>query len=145
MTEVTQTDGDNWATTDDVRDKIRARNRGELSDYETEIADATQEIQSRWSGITGKPVSDAPTDPPGLLRDATAWLAAEEAAGKPGSQTRNNQDDNTPNYYKRKSEDKIDAWKEVAEEEPGDDDTGTMGSVQGRSSTMGELPQTRDI
>lgn len=145
MAKITDTSADYWATTDDVRDKVKARRRGEEIDAESEIEAATREMRSKWAGATGKDPAAAPDTPPPLLQDATAWLAAEEIHGKLGAQSReDSRDENATNYYRMKAKAKFKAWKEAEDLEPSSADVKET-SVSGRSSTIGDLPTTRDL
>lgn len=144
MTEVTSISADAWCLTEQVRDRLRLKVGQDNPDWETEINEATDTLQSWWSDATGKPVDsdDLPTsdsDLDSLLQQATAYMAASEGHLKYSQNVRGqNEDGNRHVFLEDKAQDKFDQWKARAELDPEDEDdpdvTGT--DVQGRTGTI---------
>lgn len=128
MAEVTAISGDAWCLTEDVRDRIRLKVGQDNPDYETEIQEATDSVQSMWSDATGSavdgsdmPTSDAELD--SLLQQATAYMAASEAHLKFSQNVRGgNEDGQRHVFLEDKADDKFDQWKARAELDPEDED-----------------------
>jgi hypothetical protein len=144
MTEVTAISGDAWCLTEDVRDRIRLKVGQDNPDWETEIKEATDSVQSMWSDATGKAVgsSDMPTsdsDLDNLLRQATAYMAASEGHLKYSQNVRGgNEDGQRHVFLEDKAQDKFDQWQTRAELDPEDaDDPDKPGTdIQARTGSL---------
>lgn len=128
MAEVTSISGDAWCLTSDVRDRIRLKVGQDNPDFETEIEEATDSMQSMWSEFSGAAVgsSDMPateSDLPNLLQQATAYMAASEAHLKFSQNVRGqNEDGQRHVFLEDKAQDKFDQWKSQADLDPEDED-----------------------
>jgi len=78
MPEITDADlgGDTWATTEDVRDEFQIEVRNREPDFERRIRQATRRVKAWFKDASG---GEPPDQPPDLLRDATALMAASLA------------------------------------------------------------------
>lgn len=128
MTEVTSISAETWCLTEDVRDRIRLKVGQDNPDWEREINEATDSVQSMWSDATGQQVgsSDMPTtdsELDDLLQQATAYMAASEAHLKYSQNIRGgNEDGNRHVFLEDKAQDKFDQWQTRAELDPEDED-----------------------
>lgn len=144
VTEVTDSDlgDDHWCTTEQVRDRLELNLNNQEPDYQTRIQEATDAMQSRWEGATGKTADDYPSDIPKLLQYATAYLAASEAhLHFAANVSGDNQGDQKPVFLESKADDKFDLWRQKADLEPGDDptpndDTDGIANVGGERSSL---------
>jgi hypothetical protein len=131
---------DYWATTAQVRDRLQIEIKNQEPDFETAIIEATDAMQSRWEGATGKTSGDYPADVPSLLQYATAYLAASEAhlhfaANVSGE----NQGDQKHVFLENKAEQKFSDWKQQADLDAGSEPAGSddgIGSVSGRRGSL---------
>jgi len=144
VAEVTTISAETWCLTEDVRDRIRLKVGQDNPDWEREINEATDSVQSMWSDATGKQVgsSDMPTtdsDVDDLLQQATAYMAASEAHLKYSQNVRGtNEDGNKHVFLEDKATDKFDQWKTRSDLDPEDaDDPGVTGTdVQARTGSL---------
>lgn len=143
MPEVTDDDlgADNWCTTDDVREEFQLEIGNREPDFERRIDQATRAMQARWADATGNPPSDA-GDPPPLLRDATAYLAASKAHMAFSQNIANDNDgDDRHVFLEDAADDAFEDWKRQADLEPGDD-TDPGSGVGGMSGVIGGTDDT---
>ena len=132
MAEVTDISADAWCLTSDLTDDaegiIRLKVGQDNPDYEREIKEATDSVQSMWSDATGKSVdsTDLPqsdSDLDSLLQQATAYMAASEAHLKFSQNVRGgNEDGQRHVFLEDKAQDKFDQWQTRAELDPEDGD-----------------------
>jgi len=144
MADVTSISADAWCLTEDVRDRLRLKVGQDNPDWQTEIEEATDSMQSKWSEATGQEVggSDMPTtdselDP--LLQQATAYQAASEGHLKYSQNIRSGNDDGQRHVFlEQKANEKFQQWQAKADLEPEDeDDEQTAGTdLTGRTQTL---------
>lgn len=144
MAEVTSISADAWCRTEAVRDRLRLKVGQENPDWETEIREATDTVQSMWSEVAGQavgspgmPTSDAELD--SLLQQATAYMAASEGHLKYSQNIRSGNDNGQRHVFlEKKAKEKFDQWQAKADFDPEDaDDRQTSGTdLSGRTKTL---------
>lgn len=140
-----------WATSDDVQDEFELSVQGEAPSHRTRIEKATRMVQADWSDITGGTIPDdlpdITDDENGLLRDATAYLAASLAHLKYAQNVSgDNNDDDRHIFLENMADKAFDRWTSVAEVKPDDSQETSGSSVGGLSGTISGLnPIERDL
>lgn len=128
MAEVTSVSADAWCTTAMVRQRLKVEIQNQEPDFETEIGEATDSVQSWWLEATGKPTGEIPDDPHDLLQQAAAYQAASEAHLQFAQNVSGeNQGDQRHVFLENKASDKFDEWKARADLSPGSDTSDTKG------------------
>lgn len=130
-----------WCTSEDVQDEFELSVQGEAPSHASRIRKATRMIQADWADVTG---GDIPDDLPditaarnGLLRDATAYMAASLAHLKFAQNVQGENDgDQRHVFLEDMAEDTFERWKSVADADPDDDQDGSGGTVSGISGTI---------
>lgn len=153
MTDVTEDDlgTDYWATSDDVQQEFELSVQGEAPSHRGRIEKATRMIQADWSDVTGGTIPDdlpdVTDDQNGLLRDATAYLAASLAHLKYAQNVAGENNDDDRHVFLESMADKaFDRWTSVAEVKPDDSQDGSGSDVTGISGTVSGLnPIERDF
>lgn len=128
---------DYWATTEQVQDRIRMEIQNSDPDWDTEINEATDDIQARWEDATGKTDSDYPDPVPKLLQYATAYLAASEAhlhfaANVSGE----NNGDEKHVFLEQKARQKFEKWRAKADLQAGSDTESSPSTVAGEKGSL---------
>lgn len=126
---------DYWATSADVQDEFQIQTQNEDPDFDRRIQQATRRMQARYEEAAGK---DAPADPPPLLRDATALLAASLAhqAFAANIQSSNGEDERQV-FLEDSAWDTFDDWKRGADLDPGSESQGeASANIGGLSGTI---------
>lgn len=150
---VTEDDlGDNfWATTDDVQDEFELQVQGGTPSHQSRIKKATRMVQADWSDVTGGSIPDdlpaITDDQNGLLRDATAYLAASLAHLKYAKNVQgDNNDDDRHVFLEQMADKAFDRWTSVADVKPDDSQESSGGDVSGISGAISGLnPIERNI
>ena len=127
---------DYWCTSEDVRDDFQLEIRNREPDFDRRIQRATRRVRARYEDAAGQ---DAPEQPPDLLRDATALLAAS-LAHQAFSQniSGDNQGDQRHVFLEDTAWDTFEDWKSQADLDPGDESTGDASdTVTGKSGVIG--------
>lgn len=124
-----------WCTSEDVRDEFQLEINNREPDFERRIEKATRRLQAWYEDAAG---TDPPADPPDLLRDATALLAAS-LAHQAFSQNiaGQNQEDQRHVFLEDAARDTFDDWKVTADLDPESEPSGAASdTVQGLSGTI---------
>jgi hypothetical protein len=137
MATITESDlgGEYWATSRDVRDEFQLEVGNRDPDFERRITAATRRVQAWYHDAAGK---SPPADPPALLRDATALLAAS-LAHQAFSQniSGDNERDERHVFLEDAARDTFDDWLKQADLEPGADTADPGDITRGRSGVIG--------
>jgi len=138
MAEVTEADlgADNWATTADVRDEFQIEIGNREPDFVKRIEQATRRVRAWYQDAAGEA---APDQPPDLLRDATALLAAS-LAHQAFSQnvSGDNDGDQRSVFLEDAAYDTFDDWKVTADLDAESGSTGVASDrITGRSGVIG--------
>jgi hypothetical protein len=138
MAEVTEDDlgADRWTTTEDVRDEFQIEVGNREPDFVKRIEQATRRVRAWYKDAAGE---EPPDDPPALLRDATALMAAS-LAHQAFSQniSGDNDGDQRHVFLEDSAHDTFDDWVIDADL---DAESGTSGvasdSITGQSGVIG--------
>lgn len=104
---------DAWTTQSEVAGIVQVQEQGTEKDYQDEIEDATDTVQSWYIRETDTAVDDLPSsdaDVPDLVQQATAWEAASEAMFKFSQSVQQGDDANRDESFHRKAKRKFDDW-----------------------------------
>ena len=140
MATITESDlsAEYWCTSEDVQNDYNIEINNEVPDFEGRIKQATRRVQAWYIDASGTPEADVPTDPPALLRDATALMAASLAHQAFSTNiTGDNDGDQRHVFLEDAARDTFDDWKSTAELDSGDDTDGSASDeVTGMSGTI---------
>lgn len=143
MTEITSgdLDSDHWTTTEAVRDELEIKVGDSQPDYQKRIQQATRSVQADWADVTGKSIpDDLPDQPPELLQDATAYLAASMAhLAFASNVSGQNQGDQKHVFLEQQYDKTFERWVQQADldaEGTGDDSDGDVSGVAGRRGSL---------
>lgn len=129
-------DADYWATSDDVQDEFQLEIGNQDPDFEKRIKQATRRVRTWYKDADGE---DPPDDPPDLLRDATALMAASLAHQAYASNiSGDNNDDRRHVFLEDSAKDAFEAWKVEAGIDVSGESTGEASEdITGLSGTIG--------
>jgi len=129
---------DAWTTQDEVADIVQVQVQGSEKDYQDEIEDATDTVQSWYIRETDTAESDLPSSAdelPDLVEQAVAWEAASEAMFKFSQSVQQGDDSNRDESFHRKAKRKFDDWLDRRNAGADDSDVATS-SASGRSGSL---------
>ena len=138
MATITESDigADYWATSEDVRDEFQLEVGNRDPDFDRRIKKATRRLRAWYQDDIEEP---APADPPALLRDATALLAAS-LAHQAFSQNISGDNDNDQRhvFLEDSARDTYQDWLKTVDLENDADDADTTGDrIGGKSGVIG--------
>lgn len=129
---------DAWTTQDEVAGIVQIQEQGAEKDYQDEIEDATDTVQSWYIRETDTAVDDLPStdgDVPDLVQQATAWEAASEAMFKFSQSVQQGDDANRDESFHRKAKRKFDDWVDRRNAGSSQSDT-TSSPTSGKSGSL---------